>query len=1115
MKCPKCQHQNRQEAIFCSECGTELQYVCPQCGANVEPTAKFCDQCGNPFTEQVVEHTSQVKLPSTEHKSPDAERRQLTVMFCDLVGSTQLSQELDPEELREVVRDYQSACSKVIARYEGHIAQYLGDGLLVYFGYPQAHEDDTQRAVRTGLGVVETLEQLGNNLQGGLGVNLAVRVGIHTGLVVVGEMGAGDRHEQLALGDTPNIASRLEGLAPTNGVVISADSYRLIEGFFHCRDLGPHSLKGLSQPMEVYQVLHESMARSRLEVSAISGLTPLVGREKEVGLLLELWEGALRGMGQVVLLSGEAGIGKSRLVQMLKDHLGKDPQTWLTESRCSPYYRNSAFYPIIDLLEREIFQFGREDTPEEKIEKLEKFLLGYGFSLEEMVPLFTSLLSLPLPPKHSPLNLSPEQSKQKTMEAFLTILLKRSGQQPVLFVMEDMHWIDPSTLELLSLLVDQEPKTSILILLTYRPDFSPTWIMHAHLTLLALNRLGQWQIGEMVDKMTGGKPLPHEVLDQIVNKTDGVPLFVEELTKMVLESGLLREEEDGYKLTGPLTPLAIPATLQDSLMARLDRLATVKDVAQLGATIGREFSYELIQAVSLLDEESLQRELSRLVGAELVYQRGLPPQATYLFKNTLIQEAAYQSLLKSMRQQYHQRIAHALERHFPDTVKTQPELLAYHYSEAGLIEQATPYWQRAGQRAAERSANVEAIGHLSKGLELIKTLPETPERNQQELDLQIALGVPLIFTKGNSAPEVERTYARARELCEQVDETPQLFQVLLGLRRFYFARGELQRALDLGEELLALAASVGDPSLLSRAHMMQAETLLWLGEFVLVQEHAEQGIALYDPQQVFLYGTDARVSCQLYSAIALWHLGYPDQALKNNHEALARAQELSHPINLAYALSLSGFAHMFSREVEAAQERAGAAIALSTEQGFTFFSAWGTFLRGWAMAEHGEVEEGITQIRQGLADYRAIGAEGGHSNFLSLLAEAYGKVGKAEEGLDVLSEALDLVEKTGERWWEAESYRLKGKLLLASCSKSRKEIETEAEECFHKAIEISAQQRAKSQELRAAMSLSRLWQEQDKKEEAQNLLAEIYGWFTEGFDTADLKEAKALLDELS
>jgi predicted ATPase len=650
------------------------------------------------------------------------------------------------------------------------------------------------------------------------------------------------------------------------------------------------------------------------------------------------------------------------------------------------------------------------------------------------------------------------------------------------------------------------------------------------MTPLTLNRLERPQVEALVQHLAGGKALPAEVLQQIVSKTDGVPLFVEELTKMVLESPLLRLVNGQYKLREPLPPLAIPATLQDSLMARLDRLSEVREVVQLGAVLGREFAYEILRKLTTLDDAALQARLAQLVGAELLYQRGRPPRARYVFKHALIQDAAYASMLKSTRQRYHQQVAQSFAQHFPELVETQPEVVAHHYTEAGLTAQAIPYWQKAGQRAAQRSAYVEAIGHLTKGLELLKTLPDSPERIQQELDLQITLGPALMATKGYEALEVERVYTRAIELCRQVSEHPQLFLALGGLWQFYLVRAKYQTARELGGQLLNLAQSVQDPTFLLLAHRTLAEPLFLLGELAFARAHLEQGMALYNLQQhrslAFLYGADPGAMCLNFAALTLWHLGYPDQALKRSYEALTLVQELSHSPSLAITLCLAAELHQFRRESQLAQERAEAAVMLSTEQGLPHQVAYGTILQGWVLTEQGQVEEGTARMHQGLSSFRARGAEVQRTYHFSLLAEAHSKVGQAEEGLAVLAEALAVVDKTGERFWEAELYRLKGELLRMG--EREKEGKGEAiahsptppfapsspEACFLKAIEIARKQQAKSLELRAVMSLSRLWQQQGKKDEARQMLAEIYNWFIEGFDTKDLQEAKALLEEL-
>jgi predicted ATPase/class 3 adenylate cyclase len=1040
-------------------------------------------------------------------------------MFCDLVGSTALSAQLDPEEWREVVCAYQATCGQVIQRYEGRIAQYLGDGLLVYFGYPSAHEDDAQRAARAGLGILAVLHELNARRHH----PVQVRIGIHTGLVVVGEIGEDGKGEQLALGDTPNIAARLQGLAEPDTVVISMSTYRLIAGLLDCRDLGLHAVKGVSTPLQVYQVVGESGIRSRLDVAVAAGLAPLVGREEEVRLLLRRWDQAKTGEGQGILLSGEAGIGKSRLGQELKEQVARE-QGMQIEFRCSPYYQNTAFYPVIEHLQR-VLQFTREDVDEQRLLKLERTLTAAGLSLPEVVPLVAPLLSLSLPVHYPALSLTPQRQRQKTLEVLLAWLLKEGEQHPVLLVVEDLHWVDPSTLEFLSLLIDQVPTAHVLVLLTFRPDFRPPWAMLSHLTQLTLSRLGRKQVEQIVEKVASGKALPPEVVQQVVSKTDGVPLFVEELTKMVLESGWLREADGHYELIGSLPPLAIPATLQDSLVARLDRLATVKEVAQMGATLGREFSYELCQAVSPVDETRLQQALAKLVEAEVLYQRGQPPHARYVFKHALIQDAAYQSLLKNTRQQFHHRIAQTLVARFPETVEAEPELVAHHYTEAGLIEQAIPYWQQAGQRAFERSAYIEAIAHFTQGLKHLRSLPETTERLQQELSLQTTLGPVFMAAKGYAAPEVGAVYDRARELCQQLGEIPQLFPVLFGLWVFYTVRAEHEMARELAEQLFPLAQSLQDSALLLEAHHALGQTLFFLGEVAPARAHIEQGIALYDPHQhhalTFLYGSgDPGVFCRGFAAYTLWLLGYPDQALKRSHEALALAQELSHPHSLVSTLNHGAMLHHFRREVQPIHERVERLMGLSQEQGFPFWLAMGLIWQGWVLAEHGRGEEGILQMRQGLAAVRATGARQGGAYALTMLAEAYGKVGRAGKGLALLVEALSLLERTGERFWEAELYRLKGELTLQQLqvSGSALQVDTlraEAEEWFWKAIEIARRQKGKSLELRAVASLSRLWQQQGRKEDARQMLAEIYNWFTEGFDTKDLQEAKALLEELT
>jgi class 3 adenylate cyclase/predicted ATPase len=1041
-----------------------------------------------------------------------AERRQLTVLWCRGVASSVYSRPLDPEEMHQVVQDVQRVCDQVIQHFDGWMAQHFGDGFVVYFGYPRAHEDNARRAVHTALEIVRSMARLSQEFKRQYGVEFTVQVGIHTGMAVISALGSGDRRVQPALGDTPHIAAQLASLAAPHTVVVSSATLQLIEGYFVCQTLRVNIPDNASESLVMYQICQESDAQSRLDVVLATGLTPFVGREHEIGLLRERWAQSKAWRGQVVVLSGEAGMGKSRLVQVLQEYLAGEVYTKL-EGRCSPYAQQSPLYPVVEQVQRWL-QWRQDDTPQEKLCKLEESLEAAGFGLEEVVPLFAALCSLPLPDGYPPLNLAPQRHKQQMLAAVLAWLLKEAERQPVCLVLEDLHWVDASTLELLNLLIDQVPLARLLVVLTCRPDFTPPWAVRSHITHIAVGRLTPAQSQQMIERFTVGKALPVEIQEQLLEKTNGVPLFIEELTKMVLESGLVKETAWHYELAGPLQPLAIPTTLQDSLMARLDRQAVGKPVAQLGATLGREFSYGVLQAVAPLDEVTLQQGLEQLVHAEILYQRGLPSRAQYVFKHVLIQEAAYQSLLRSTRQQYHRQIAQVLEERFPETCEAQPELLARHYTEAGLHASAVVYLQRAGQRAIERSAYVEAIAHLRQGLTLTATLPDTPERLQHEVALYMALGVTLAATQGYAAPEVEHAYLQARECCRQVEDPAPLFTVLRGLWLVYLTRAELQRAYEQGEHLLRLAQPHQESPLLLEAHRALGTSHLFLGELAPAWTHLERGITLdAAPQHRVLTlrpGGDAGMACLVYTAWILWLRGYPEQALERIHAALARAHQCQHPFCLAFALLWAAVLSQCRRECQAVSMQAEASMTLAHQQAFPLLMAMGTVFQGWGLAAQGRADEGIEQIRRGMAAFRATGAELLRPHFLGLLAEAYGRSEHIDQGLEALDEALALVDRTGERLHESDFYRLKGQLLLAHSM----DHHPEAEACFHHALTIARRHQAKSLELRVAVHLSRLWQQQGKYDQARRLLGEAYGWFTEGFDTGDLKEAKTLLDEL-
>ncbi len=755
-----------------------------------------------------------------------AERRQLTVMFCDLVGSTVLSQQLDPEDLRELLAAYQQICADVVTSGEGYIARYIGDGLLIYFGYPRAHEDDAQRAVRAGLGIIAAIGQLAEQ-HTELETPLAVRIGITTGQVVVGDIGSGERRESMAVvGETPNIAARLQGLADAGSIVIGVSTYQLVEGLFAVEDLGPQRLKGIAEPVAAYRVLAETDAPSRFEAAATRGLTPLVGRDEEIGLLLKRWTQASEGEGQVALIAGEAGIGKSRILRGFQDRIRDELRNRVLYF-CSPYHQHSPFYPVIDQLGRGL-RFEPADEPKQKLEKLDAALSALGLAVAELAPLLAALLSIPTDSRYPPLELGAEESRRKTIAAVLAVIDAIAAEGPALMIVEDAHWIDPSTLELLDMLIERARTVRLLLVITVRPEFEARWNAHAHLTLLSLNRLTRRDTAALVSKVTAGKPFPDEVLDEIIARTDGVPLFVEELTKTIVESGLLEDEGDRYALAGPLPPFAIPTSLQDSLMARLDRLAPVKAVAQLAAAIGRTFSHGLLAAVSPLDGQQLEEGLARLVDAELVYRRGLPPDVTYEFKHALVRDVAYQSLLKSTRQQYHERIARAMEAHFPQTTETQPELLARHFTNAGLGDQAVGYWIRAGERSAKRATHLEAISHFGEALELLPSLPYSAERDRQEVGLRIAQASSMRIVD-----RIDEAFALL-DTAEQTATRQGLFRELSEIHHLrgnlYFPRGDFDGCLREHQRALQYARDANSPE-----HEVRA--LGGLGDGAYVQGH--------------------------------------------------------------------------------------------------------------------------------------------------------------------------------------------------------------------------------------------------------------------------------------
>jgi class 3 adenylate cyclase/tetratricopeptide (TPR) repeat protein len=958
-------------------------------------------------------------------QSSDAERRQLTVLFCDLVGSTALASRLDPEDLRAVVRAYQATCAEVIQRFDGHIAQYLGDGLLVYFGYPQAHEDEAQRAVRSGLGMVEALGTLNTRLEREYGVRLAVRLGIHTGLVVIGEIGSGGQQEQLALGETPNIAARLQGLAAPDTVVISEATAHLIHGYFVCQPLGAQALKGLPQPLQVYRVLQESGAQTRLDVATVRGLTPLVGRDEEVGLLQRRWEQAATGMGQVVLLSGEAGIGKSRLVQVLKEHITSEPHTRI-EWRGSPYHQQSALYPVIGHLQRLLR--GHHDAPPAKpLRTLEAALTASGVALSEAVPLLAALLSLPLPASYAPLTLTPQRQRQKTLEILLAWLHRETQRQPVLLIVEDLHWVDPSTLELLSLLIEQCAPMRLCFVLTARPEFHPPWAMVAHFTALTLRRLASAEVGRLVTHVAGDKALPPAVLQEVVRKTDGVPLFVEELTKTVLESGLLEEQEDRYALHGPLPPLAIPATLHDALLARLDRLAAAKIVAQLGATIGRTFAYDVVQAVAPLDDATLQGALAQLVEAEVVVQRGLPPQAIYTFKHALIQDAAYQSLLRSTRQQYHQRIAQVLVEQFSETAEMQPEVVAQHYTAAGLHAQALPYWQRAGQRALERSAHREAVGCFEQALSALQHLPEQRDTREQAIDLRLALRTALLPSRDFG--RILACLCEAESLAVALGDPYRLGQVSVFLSTHFYFMGAYDQTIAAAQRALTLAIAGGEAVLPILANIRLGQAYLAQGDYRRAIDCCRQTVASLEGVRHHERFGEIMLPAVISRVFLAWchaELGAFAEGRAFGAEGLRIAEAVAHPGSLMWACYGIGLLSFRQGDLPKALPLLERAVGICHEADLSAFFPWMAAALGAAYILGGRVADAVLLLTQAME--QAIATERVVYQALCnlSLSEAQLLAGRLEEAHTLAERAMALAREHQERGNQAYALRLLG-----------------------------------------------------------------------------------------
>jgi class 3 adenylate cyclase/tetratricopeptide (TPR) repeat protein len=1039
-----------------------------------------------------------------------AERRQLTVMFCDLVGSTALSARLDPEDLQELLRAYQAQVKDVVRGYGGYIARFMGDGVLVYFGYPQAHEDDAERAVRAGLSLVKSIGQLGTAAR----EPLNVRVGIATGLVVVGDLiGSGEAQERSVAGETPNLAARLQGLAEPGAVIIADGTRRLVGDLFELSGLTPSALKGFAEPVRAWRILGEGHADSRFQALHGTRLTRLVGRGEELDLVLSRWQQAKEGSGQVALISGEAGIGKSRLVQSLGERLHEERKATVSYA-CSPHYVHSALFPFIAQLERSA-GFSPTDSSEARLSRLESLLRQTGAEPGDALALIADLLGIPGGTRSAIDAMSPVQRKWLLLRTFLAQLERLAAVGPVLMVLEDAHWLDPTSRELFDQIIDRLQRLPVLLVVTFRPVLFPPWIGFPHVTLLTLNRLTQPQTRLLVERVAGGKALPSEVIEQILARTEGVPLFTEELTKTVLESSLLNDVGDRYVLAGPLPPSAIPATLHDSLMARLDRLAPVmKEVAQIGACLGREFDHELLSAVVPLPDAELQAALDQLVAVELVFRRGVPPATTYIFKHALVRDAAYESLLRKRRQALHARIASVIETRFAQMLEAQPERVAGHFSEAGLPDKAIGYWLRAGRLAAARSASVEAIAHLRAGLASIHDLPPGASRSRWELSLQLALGGPLIATKGFASSEAEMAYQRAQDLSRELGRDTDLFTALRGLGYVHHVRGDLRQSMREFPEAIDLARRIGEPALLVQAYHFAGVTTFHLGAFQTARDWLQRSLEADDSPSSYhseLYGINMGVFCHAYIGHCDWHLGYSDRALKAAEEALSLAREVSHPFSIALALAYLAMLHQFRCEPEGALETAEEARGLCQEYRFNYYAAWSALVRAWAIAETGRIGEGLSAYDAALKEFGETGAGLRMPHYLGLLAGIHRKAGQRAAGFKLLTDAAQVAERSQESWCNAMLELERGQLLLLDASEEGCE---EADAAFRHAIEIAADQSAKTIELRASIARARLYADQGEGQKAIDMLTPIYSWFAHGVETRDLLQARTLLSQI-
>jgi predicted ATPase/class 3 adenylate cyclase/ribosomal protein L40E len=1115
MLCAKCNSDNPADALFCMKCGIKVESRCSFCNTVNPAYANFCRKCGGALGAGAPASSPSPRVEVTNERQTaeglDGERKTVTALFADIKGSTDLMEDLDPEEARTIIDPALKLMIDAVRRYEGYIVQSTGDGIFALFGAPAAYEDHSQRALHTALRIQEEMRRYSAKLVSNGGTPLEARVGVNTGEVVVRSIETGAGHlEYTPIGHTTNLASRMQAVAPTGSIAISEATRRLVEGYFQLRSRGPTRVRGVSEPVNVYEVTGLGPLRTRLQRSVGRGLTKFVGREREMEVLKHAAERAKSGHGQIAAAVAEPGVGKSRLFFEFK---ATSQSGWMVlETFSVSHGKASAYLPVIDLL-RNYFDISATDDARKRREKVAGKIAILDRSLEDTLPYLFALLGIV--EGNDPLaQMDGQIRKRRTLDAIKRILLRESLNQPLMAIFEDLHWIDEQTQELLNLLAESIGTAKILLLVNYRSEYSHQWGNKTYYTQLRLDPLGKESAEEMLAVLLGdGKDLlPLKRL--IIERTEGTPFFMEEIVQVLFEDGVL-QCNGAVKLAKSMNTVKVPATVQSVLASRIDRLpAEDKELLQTVAVLGREFPLGLVRRVTLTPDDELEPKLSRLQAGEFIYEQVAANDVEYVFKHALTQEVAYNALLIERRKLLHERAGVALESMFTEQLDDHLDELAHHYSRSDNIRKAVEYLGRAGQQALQRSAYANALSNLSAAMNLLQKLPDSPERIQREVLLQLAVGPASMAVKGLAAPETERAYTRARELSERLGDHPGLFHALLGLRVTLLLRGELRKASELADEMLRLAQRTQEQSLLLYAHGARGATSFQMGEFLRAGEHFENAISFYEHERPLVLrsgGVDAGVACLSMAALTLWQLGYADQSLKRANEALSSAQALSHPLSIGLAQVIFGVLRQYRRQAHAAQENAEVGIAVAAEHGAGDVIALAISVRGWAMAEMGRNEEGITQIQKGLAAHRATGAELYRPYFLCLLAEAYMETGRFDDGLVALTEALTAAGEKEIGYYEAETHRLKGKLLLRQGDSNAEE----AQSCFERAIEIARKQSAKSWELRATMSLARLLAKHRKRDEARAMLADIYNWFTEGFDTADLIDAKALLDELS